>query len=176
MVVFAIVELAKLPIEGTEEPMPTRNKVGRPLKYKDVKKLQEKIEEYFKSCWEQKLDIWGNPIFHKDSKGKKTKKPVLIQKKPYTVGGLAVFLDTSRETLVEYEGKKQFVDTIKKAKDRIYAFKEESLYTKHNPTGVIFDLKNNDGWKDKIEEDHRFPDGLPIEVVSYRDVVKEKNE
>jgi len=151
----------------------TKNKGGRPLKFKSVEELQEKIEQYFKSCWEQKVDMWGNPLFWKDEKGKKIMdKPVLKQIKPYTMGGLAVFLDCSRDTLVEYKGKKQFSDTIKKARDMIYAYKEESLYTKQNPTGVIFDLKNNDGWKDKVEEDHRFPDGLPIEVVSYRDAVK----
>lgn len=150
----------------------SKNKGGRPLKFKDEKELQTKIEEYFKSCWRQKIDMWGNPIFTKDSKGKKTEEAVMEQHKPYTVAGLAVFLDCSEDTLLNYAHKKKFFGTIEKAKEIIYAYKQEFLYSGKNPTGAIFDLKNNYGWKDKVEEDHRFPDGLPIQVISYKDAVK----
>lgn len=140
---------------------------GRPLKFTDEKELQAKIDEYFKSCWEQKIDMWGNPLFWKDEKGNKIPdRPVLKQVKPYTIGGLAVFLDCSRDTLVEYGHKKKFSDTIKRAKDIIYAYKEERLSVAPNAAGIIFDLKNNYGWKDKTEQDIT-SDGLPIQVISY---------
>ncbi len=126
-----------------------KNKGGRPLKFKTVKDLEEKINAYFKSCWSQKIDMFGNPVFMKDKSGKKTTEPVMVQTKPYTVTGLAVFLDTSRETLMDYEGKKGFSDTIKKAKDIIYSYVEEYLFSGRNPTGAIFNLKNNWGWKDR---------------------------
>lgn len=72
-----------------------KNKGGRPLKFKTVKDLEEKINAYFKSCWSQKIDMFGNPVFMKDKSGKKTTEPVMVQTKPYTVTGLAVFLSTS---------------------------------------------------------------------------------
>jgi hypothetical protein len=134
-----------------EQKQKKRN--GRPLKFKDVKTLQEKIDEYFASCWIQKIDMYGNPIFVKDSKGKKTETAVMVQNKPYTITGLAVFLDTSRETLINYEIRKKFFDTIKRAKEKCHGYAEESLFIGKNPTGAIFNLKNNYGWHDKTETD-----------------------
>lgn len=100
--------------------------VGRPLKYESVEAMQEDINKYFAEC---------------DEKGK-----------PYTVSGLAYALGTNRQTLINYEDKDQFVDTIKSAKAKIERFNEEMLYNKDvSTTGVIFNLKNNYGWKDKQE-------------------------
>lgn len=144
---------------------------GRPLKFESVEILQKKIDDYFKSCWTQKIDMFGNPIFIKDSKGNKTEDPVMVQSIPYTITGLALALDTSRETLLNYEEKNEYFDTIKKAKERCHNYAENSLYTGKNPTGAIFNLKNNYGWKDKVEQDIT-SDGLPIQVVSYH----KKNE
>ena len=131
---------------------------GRPLLFNDVKKLDARVKKYFKSCWTQKIDMWGNPVFIKDANGKKTKKKVMIQSKPYTVGGLAVFLDCSEDSLVRYrdgEGeRKEFCGTIKRACDIIYSYKQEYLYSGRNTVGAIFDLKNNYGWKDKVETEH----------------------
>lgn len=137
---------------------------GRPLKFKTVEELRTKIGEYFASCWTQKIDMFGNPLFVKDKKGKKTDQPILVQFKPYTLTGLAVYLDCSRDTLYNYEKEKHddldeelskgFSDTIKKAKEKIYAYAEEFLYSGKNPTGAIFNLKNNWGWQDKTEVDH----------------------
>lgn len=99
---------------------------GRPLKYKSVKAMQEDIDNYFAEC---------------DENGK-----------PYTVSGLAYALGTNRQTLLNYEEKEDFFDTIKSAKAKIELFNEEMLYNKDvSTTGVIFNLKNNYGWKDKQE-------------------------
>ncbi|MCK5027759.1 MAG: hypothetical protein KAS07_05060 [Candidatus Pacebacteria bacterium] len=139
-----------------------KNKGGRRLKFKSVKKLQKKIEEYFTSCWAQKTDMFGNPIFEKNSKGKKTKKKVMVQFKPYTITGLAVYLDTSRETLMNYSRKKKFFDTIKAAKDRCHGYAEEYLFSGKSPAGAIFNLKNNYGWRDKTELDHTVQKIIPL--------------
>lgn len=127
---------------------------GRPPKYETVEELQHLITKYFKSCWEQKIDMFGNPIFVKDKKGKKTNKKVMIQSKPYTITGLAVALGTSRETLLNYEKKDRFFDTIKRAKQMCHQYAEDYLFFGKNPTGAIFNLKNNYGWKDKTEQEH----------------------
>jgi hypothetical protein len=136
---------------------------GRPLKFKSVKELQEKIDAYFADCdphmeevteWVQARDSKGQ--LKKDENGLnylvEVTHKVMTEQKPYTITGLALALDTSRETLLDYEEKQEFSDTIKKAKDRCHNYVENSLLTS-NPTGAIFNLKNNYGWKDKTEQD-----------------------
>lgn len=137
-------------------------RIGRPLKFQSVKELGAKIESYFDSLYEPMYDAWGKPL--KDEKGKQR----MIKTEVATITGLAVALGTTREILINYEkglhdGKaedledwqneeneqiKDFSDTIKEAKLRIYADTEQQLY-KGRPTGAIFSLKNNYGWVDK---------------------------
>jgi hypothetical protein len=66
-------------------------------------------------------------------------------KRPYTVTGLALALGfTSRQAILNYEDKPNFVDTLKKAKLKIEHYNEYKLYDKGTPTaGVIFNLANN---------------------------------
>jgi len=97
--------------------------VGRPLKFKTPEELQLKIDEYFNS----------------------------IPKEEWTITGLALALDTYRQTLLNYEHKDEFVDTIKKAKQMVENSYEIDL-KKSGRTGTIFALKNFD-WKDKNETD-----------------------
>lgn len=160
-----------------------KNKGGRPLKFKSVEQLQEKIEAYFISCWRQKIDMYGNPVFAKDSNGKKTTEPIMEQFKPYTITGLAVALDTNRQTLLEYEGEVEgrdnkdpkFADTIKNAKEKCHAYAEESLFIGKNPAGAIFNLKNNYHWKDQKELDHTSKgEKLNVLSVSYEDTKDEE--
>lgn len=120
---------------GTKEEK-TTNKVGRPLKYKTVEEMQELIDAYFEDR--------------------------IAKKKPFTITGLAIALDTSRETLMEYEGREKFADTIKRAKQRCENYAEEYLFEGKNQTGAIFALKNY-GWKDKTETDHT-TGGQPMNV------------
>lgn len=105
------------------------NNTGRPLKFKTVSELEEKIAKYFE---ETKKEEW-------------------------TITGLAIALDTSRETLCNYEKKEAYFDTIKKAKDMVEYSYELDL-KKSGRTGTIFALKNFN-WKDKIEQEHTNPDG-----------------
>lgn len=102
---------------------------GRPLKFKSPEELEARIKGYFNSC--------------KDENG--------TWKRPLTITGLALALDTSRETLCEYAEKDQFVDTIRRAKLTVEQFAEEQLYLGKQATGPIFALKNF-GWSDKSEQ------------------------
>lgn len=104
------------------------SRAGRPLKYQSVDEIIPIIDKYFNST---PIDEW-------------------------TITGLALALDTSRTTLIDYErygedGKIDiaFTDTIKKAKDMVEHSYEIDLKKKGN-TGTIFALKNFD-WKDKSE-------------------------
>ena len=100
-------------------------KVGRPKAFKSVKEVEEKINAYFNYCEEKE--------------------------KPYTMSGLAYYLEVSRQTLVNYSYEDEYFDTIKKARDKVQMQLEECLYRLGNNSGVIFNLKNNFDWKDKIE-------------------------
>lgn len=101
--------------------------MGRPLKFKTPKEIEEKANEYFKDCDEKE--------------------------KPYTITGLAIALDTDRKTLLNYEDRDDFFPTIKKIKQKVENYAEERLFTGSNTAGVIFNLKNNYGWVDKQEVD-----------------------
>ena len=96
---------------------------GRPLKFKDVKELEKKINDYFDNTPEEEI----------------------------TITGLALALDTDRQTLINYQNREEFFDTIKKAKTRVELSYEKSL-RKNGRTGDIFALKNF-GWSDKQEID-----------------------
>jgi hypothetical protein len=104
--------------------------MGRPLKFKSTKELSQKVDSYFDNC---------------DS-----------NTKPYTISGLALWLDTSRKVLLEYEQKEEFSNTIKKAKAKCEAYAEEQLFRARNVAGIIFNLKNNYGWRDRQEVSNTF--------------------
>lgn len=133
------------------------NNVGRPLKFKSKEELQTKIDKYFNSCDATVVKKIVN------SRGD------LISEvtKPYTITGLASFLDTSRETLINYEKKEEYFDTIKKAKAKIEeAYEYRALIGDSHPTITIFTLKNNFGWKDKQETDIT-TGGKPLPLLDY---------
>ena len=98
---------------------------GRPPKWTDPKEVQTLIDAYFDECDEKE--------------------------EPYTITGLALALDTDRHTLINYENKDEFFHTIKKAKHKCENYAEKQLYRHSQVAGVIFNLKNNYGWKDAQE-------------------------
>ena len=112
--------------------MTEKNKWGRPLKYTDVNQILPLINKYFE---ETPKDEW-------------------------TITWLALALDTSRTTLIDYvkyaeDGKidYEFTNAIKKAKDMVEYSYEIDLKKRWN-TWTIFALKNFD-WKDKTETDNK---------------------
>lgn len=130
--------------------MATKKAVGRPPRYKSKEEIEEKIEEYFKECEGEILkDDEGKPIFNKYGS------PVVIQQRPPTVTGLALALGfTSRQALLNYQAKKEFVDTITRAKSRVEAYAEERLFDRDGTSGAQFSLRNNfKGWTEKTELD-----------------------
>lgn len=111
---------------------------GRPPKYTEVEEMQKKIDKYFEDC--------------------------KLNNRPYTITGLGLALDMSRQDLINYSKKEKFFDTIKRAKMRVENYLEERLINDSSATGIIFNLKNNYGWKDKQEN---------VNVgVSYEDYIK----
>lgn len=126
--------------------MKEKNLGGRPLKFKTVKELEDKIDEYFKYCDKNN--------------------------KPYSMTGLALALDTYRSLLLDYSEKDGFSYSIKKAKTKCENWVEEGALTnKINPTSAIFNLKNNySDWKDKSEVDSN------VNLNDTSDVLKRLND
>lgn len=163
------------------------NKVGRPLKFDSVEELQQKIEDYFNDCLPHPIEETYYEYVEIEEeytlKGKTKKRKVRdysqrpIEKKKWTISeaktptitGLAVFLDTSRRTLLDYETeetKSEYSHTIKKAKDVIEQH-WESLLKGNNVTGVIFNLKNNYAWRDKTEVEATISDPRKAILEKY---------
>lgn len=124
---------------------------GKPKKWKTPSDLQDSIDAYFEWCK-------NNPMksVHKSQIDPSTKKPLVFEEeRPYTIEGLCIFLDCERETLLNYqraEGYEEFFSIIKKAKLRIQQDKVERGISGNGTASVlIFDLKNNHGYKDKQE-------------------------
>jgi DNA-packaging protein gp3 len=96
---------------------------GRPLKLESPEKFIELANNYFNAT----------PI------------------NQWTITGLALSLQTSRETLMNYQARDEFFDAIKWAKGKVEYSYELSLRTRGS-AGDIFGLKNF-GWRDKQETD-----------------------
>ena len=106
-----------------------KNSIGRPRLYKTVEELQQRIDDYFRTC--DKFQ------------------------RPYTITGLALYLDMDRKTLLRYEKEyeDEFCHTITRAKERVQEFVECCLFKKGISQGVIFNLKNNFGWEESQKMD-----------------------
>lgn len=78
-----------------------------------------------------------------------------------TMSGLAYYLGMSRQALCDYKNKDEFLDTIKKARNRVEKHLEQRL-DGNAAVGTIFNLKNNFGWKDKREQEntHNFAESF----------------
>lgn len=130
----------------------SKNKyVGRPPKFRTKEEIQEKIDAYFHECeGEFLLDENGNPMCSQKN-GLIYKKPP----KPPTVTGLALALGfASRQSLMEYQCKKEFADTIIRAKSRIEEYAEARLFDRDGVNGAKFSLINNfRGWGEKPEQE-----------------------
>ena len=112
-----------------DQPVVEKPHYGRGLIYQTPADMQAVIDAYFADC---------------DTK-----------QAPYTMSGLALALNLSRQALINYEGRDAYVDTVKRARQRVEAQLEQGLLTRERQVaGHIFNLKNNFGWKDTQEVEH----------------------
>lgn len=103
---------------------------GRPRMYDDPEVFGEKVDGYFA---------------HVEAIGKRP-----------TLAGLSYYLGfEDKQSFSQYEEYGEgFSLTVKRARLRIEDDRWQSLIDKAAFTpGLIFDLKNNHGWKDKTEQD-----------------------
>lgn len=114
----------------------------------DVGEMQKRIDKYFDDCeGEPLLDPDGEPMYDKAGN------MIIKNARPMTITGLALAIGfNSRQSLLNYQEKPEFVDTITRAKARIEQYAEERLFDKDGANGAKFSLANNfQGWKEKKE-------------------------
>lgn len=120
---------------------------GRPRIWASPKDMQQGIKKYFNECKSNTKDI-ATP----DGQLIEIPHPLIP-----TLEGLALMLGVDRKTLHNYskeEGYENFFHTVKKAKDYILSCKTHHLINGGGCLpGLIFDLKNNHGFADKIEQE-----------------------
>lgn len=115
--------------------------VGRPRLVQSVKELEERAEAYFKDCNDKN--------------------------EPYGMAGLAYALGfTDRKSLSDYSSYgEKFAETLSVIRLRVEADKEKRLCSRdHFTPGVIFDLKNNFGWKDSQDLNIGGQEGRPLDI------------
>ena len=177
---------------------PTGLPFKKPLKFKTVEELEKGIDLYFASLYDYARDMWGNRLKDKDYRAPDDDSDkdnphagfVMKKVKVATVTGLAVALDTTRETLLNYESGMydnrvdgaepsgdshdtltpeqqewndqvaKYSDTIKRAKQMILEDTEQQLFKPGRATGAIFSLKVNYEWQDKNVTELLDPDGV----------------
>lgn len=107
---------------------------GRPRSFKDPQELSDLVDKYLADCKEV-----DDP-------------PLMLE--------LALVLGISRETLSMYargeyddeEANEVYSDTFKRARTHVEVIKNKMLIkAKGSTIGLIFDLKNNHGWCDKVD-------------------------
>ena len=137
-----------MPVNENVTPGIVPLKVGRPARFSSAEDMQVQIDAYFTACDESK------------------------PKRPYTVPGLALALGfSSRSSLFDYAtrnaGHEEFAATIKTAKLRIETQRVEALVScRGNAGGLIFDLKNNFGWRDQQNVELTGAQGGPVQIAA----------
>lgn len=140
-----------------------RNKGGRPLKFDSVEALQKAINSYFRKCDPHIITekhvhyplvkVGKSYVYDYSQEPTIVKRKLMSEQVPYTITGLALHLNTSRQTLLDYQDREEFSDAIKEAKLRCEQYAETMLYSGKNVAGSIFNLKNNYSWKDTKQLD-----------------------
>lgn len=136
--------------------------MGRKKEY-TPEKFASAVERYFRSITRTvtakerydtgNKDSSGHQIFAErdilNDKGKKITYTEYVI--PPSITALCLYLGITRDTFCRYAAEEGFTDTVTHARGRIEAYLEEQLMTGKKVQGIIFQLKNNYGWKDQRE-------------------------
>lgn len=119
------------------------------LKIKTIKAMQEAVDRYFAETKTSVIARDGG---------------VSYVPGPFTVTGLALAMGLTRMSLLRYECRPEFRDTVMRAKARVEEFAESKLYDRGAATGAKFALSNNfEGWREQG------PAGINLTVSSLED-------
>lgn len=122
---------------------------GRPKKY-TAKTLEQAVNRYFKSisCTRNAMDLEGNQIFNDDGE------PITYTAyvRPPSISALCLSLGIEKRTWANYAEQETMAPVVENTKARVEAYLEEQLTIREKGVqGIIFNLQNNYGWKQKQE-------------------------
>lgn len=113
--------------------------------FKSVDELERYITAYFKGLEYEKTETvtrHGQKITYKSK-----------SMRPPTISGLALSLNVSRRTLLNYSKKDEFSHVLARAKNRIAAWNEAALFSRETYKGARFNLVVNFGYgKEDVRE------------------------
>ena len=135
--------------------------MGRKPTFTSAEEMQEKIDAYFASCEPELLrDGDGTPMLNKNGE------PVYVGGRPMTIQGLSLALGfTSRQSLLNYKAKREFVDTVTRARLRVEQYAAERLFDRDAQRGAQFTLAYGFGYaRDAEDGKNRETQGVKIEI------------
>ena len=135
--------------------------MGRKPTFTSAEEMQEKIDAYFASCERELLrDGDGTPMLNKNGE------PEYVGGRPMTIQGLALALGfTSRQSLLNYKAKREFVDTVTRARLRVEQYAAERLFDRDAQRGAQFTLAYGFGYaRDTEDSKNRETQGVKIEI------------
>ena len=89
-------------------------------------------------------------------------------RKTFSLTGLALHLGVTRRCLTDFSKSDEIGDLIAEAKLKCENLLEERMIAGVPPTGMIFILKNNYGWTDKMEIDQSIKGTLSLSSLFDR--------
>lgn len=148
-------------------------KTGRPKKYSSKKALSEAIERYFRSISRTvpAKDGLGRAILNDDGEEIKLTEYIV----PPSISSMCLYLGIDRSTWQNYCDPQQhpeFSSITETTRARIEAYLEEQLLTREKGLqGIIFNLQNNYGWRQKqeVELGDKTRKSLPSEPLSIQE-------
>lgn len=149
-------------------------KPGRKKKYGTAKELEQAVDAYWNSISYEKPAVVSTPTGEVDERGgikyatkllamnadgsvnfDGTGKPKTITEylEPPSVAGLCIFLGVSKETWADYARDEKLSPVCARFKLRLERYLLGRLNSEKgkNVQGIIFNLKNNFGYADKVE-------------------------
>lgn len=137
--------------------------MGRQKAY-DADSLRKAVEKYFKTITRKvtvkekvdtgKRDSSGHVIWELRPVVNQLGKELEITEYlvPPSVAGLCEFLGIHRSTWADYcdaDKYPEFSDTTSHARGRMQGWREEQLVTRKDVKGIVFDLQNNYGYRER---------------------------
>lgn len=151
----------------SKAPTPdTIARMGRPVLFETAEEMQAQIDEYFDWCDNRVTNVYIKEMGDNVP---------IANPAPYTMSGLALRLGMDRKSLLNYSNKEDFFPTIKRARQRVEQDVETRLMEGKNQAGAIFNLKNNFGYVDKIENEHSMKE-LPKPIISLPQPDQEEDD
>jgi hypothetical protein len=149
----------KIDLRGIKNPIRGNPNRDNKRKFNSPEHLKALCDEYFSSCtgvlYNHKT---GLPYINKDGT------PLIGQIKPYTISGLALYLDIDTNALKRYEKgirddigfdvdeTRQYSTILKRARQRIEEYAEGRLYDRDGSNGAKFVLDNAFNWVSQKEQ------------------------